>query len=352
MSSLNRREFLKVLLGTGLGGLAGGYEREIAYGDYRYREGVDKPAGNSSDLKSFKFAHVTDIHLSTTGKNGAALKAESINIFEDVLSQLNSMADLDFVLFGGDNWDNTDKGTPDVDKFMDMVKDLKAPYLIQFGNREASPMPPGDPSNKEDFVNIFKEHGFQKGTFWWEAEIIPQVVVIGLDTSIRGHNNGVIPEEEIKWLQKKLEAHKDRFIIVLTHHLFLPTWTPKEIPRWDKSYLIANSERVRPLLEESRNVKLVLSGHHHVTKIDVLNKLPYIASPATVQYPHAFRSLYVDGNTVKLQFHQIGSRETIALGRKLLIKKKAQEYGPGGFEDVAAYCMGRPEDRETTLVAR
>lgn len=344
MSSLNRREFLKALLCAGLGGCAGGYEREVSYSGSHHRK--------DPDLKPFKFAHVTDSHLSTIGRNGAALKAESVKIFEDVLHQLDSMKDLNFILFGGDNWDNTDKGTPDVDKFMDMVKDLKVPYLAQFGNREASPLPPGDPTNKGDFVEIFKEHGFGEGTFWWDVEVMPGVVVIGLDTSIKGHNDGAIPEEEIQWLKEKLEANKDRFIIVLTHHLFLPTWTPKEIPLWEKYYLIANSERVRPLLEGSRGVKLVLSGHHHVTKIDVIDGLPYVSSPATVQYPHAFRTFYVDSNKIGLKFHQIRNQEIISLGRELLIKEKAQEYGPGGFEDVASYCMGRPEDQDTILTVR
>ncbi|MFQ5956681.1 MAG: metallophosphoesterase family protein [Candidatus Brocadiales bacterium] len=352
MSSLNRREFLKTLLCAGLVGCTGDYGRGISYSDRRHLKGEGKLTGEPSDLKPFKFAYVTDSHLSITGKNGAALKAESVKIFEDVLHQINSMKDLNFILFGGDNWDNTDKGTPDVDKFLDMVKDLKVPYLIQFGNREASPMPPGDPTDKKEFVRLFRGHGFREGTFWWDVEVMPGVVVLGLDTSIRGHNDGAMPEEEIQWLKERLEGNGGKFIIVLTHHLFLPTWTPKEIPRWDKNYLIANSERVRPLIEGSRKVKLVLSGHHHVTKIDVINKLPYISSPATVQYPHAFRTFYVNGNTAKLQFHQIRSREIISLGRELLIKEKAQEYGPGGFEDVAAYCMGRPEDQDTVLTVR
>lgn len=337
MNNLDRREFLKILLCVGLGGCAEGYHK-----------GTGPPQGP----RPFKFAHVTDTHLSTTGKNGAALKAESIRIFEGVLAQLNSMPDLDFVLFGGDNWDNTDKGTPDVDKFLAMVQGLKLPYLIQFGNREAAPMPPGDATDKEEFVRIFREHGFREGTYWWKVEVVPGVVVIGLDTTIKGHNDGAIPEEEIKWLKDNLIVDKGKFTIVLTHHIFLPPWAPKEIPRWDKSYLIHNRAQVRPILEAAEDIKLVLSGHHHVTRIDVVDGLPYISSPATVQYPHAFRTFNVRGNTVKLQFHQINDQGIVSLGRKLLIEEKAQEYGPGGFQDVAAYCLGRPEDRETVLRVR
>lgn len=349
MSDLGRRDFLKALIGAGLGGCAAGCR---SYESWHYAKAEGKVAEAPSKFKPFKFAHVTDMHLSTTGHNGAALKAESIKILEDVLDQIDSMKDLDFVLFGGDNWDNTDKGTPDVDRFMYMVKGLRVPYLIQLGNREASPMPPSDPTNKEDFVRFFQEHGFNNGTFWWDVEIIPGVVVIGLDSSIKGHNDGAIPEEEIQWLQKRLKEYKEQFIIVLTHHLFLPTWAPKEIPLWNKSYLIANSLQVRPILEANTEVKLVLTGHHHVTKIDIINGLPYIASPATVQYPHAFRIFHAEGNKVELKFHQIRSREIISLGKELLIKEKAQEYGPGGFEDVAAYCLGRPEDREIVLTVR
>lgn len=91
---------------------------------------------------SIKFAHVTDTHVTFTGKNGTSLFEESFNIFRDIIDQINEMGDVDFVLFGGDNINNTDPGTKGFDEFMSIMSSVKIPYFLQFGNRESSPIPP------------------------------------------------------------------------------------------------------------------------------------------------------------------------------------------------------------------
>jgi len=333
-----RREFLK-------GGVAAGGALLSGCASMTQSKGK----GSTLRPARFTFAHVTDMHICTQGKNGAAMKADSVRIFEDVVSQLNATDGLDFILFGGDNFDNSEKGTADLDAFLRMTARLKAPYYIQFGNREASSFPPGDPVSKEEFVRTFQGHGFSGDCRWWSASPVKDVTVLGLDTSIDGRNNGVVSKEQLAWLKKELEAHRDGFVIILTHHLFLPTWRPKKIPKWQKAYVIGNAAEVMPIIENAPNVKLVLSGHHHVAKIQVRNSLPYIASPATVQYPHAFRVVSVGGGNAKLDFRQIRSRDIIASGRQHLIKAKSHDYGGAGADNVADYCMGGEKDRTVAL---
>ncbi|MEW6360270.1 MAG: metallophosphoesterase [Planctomycetota bacterium] len=336
-----RREFLWTSLATG---------GTILSGTVAVRRG--EAQDRTGEVPRFRFAHVTDMHLSTQGKNGAAMKADSIRIFEDVVEQLNATAGLDFILFGGDNFDNSEKGTADLDEFLRLTAKLKAPYYIQFGNREASSLPPGDPVSKQEFVKAFQGRGFDGDCCWWSASPAKGVAVIGLDTSIEGRNNGAVSEEQLAWLKRELDERRNDFVMVLTHHLFLPTWRPKEIPKWEESYVIGNAEAVMPILEKASNVKLVLSGHHHVAKVQVRNGLPYIASPATVQYPHAFRVVSVEGGEAKFDFRQIRSRDIIASGRQHLIEAKADEYGKGGADNVADYCLGAEGDRTPTLDMR
>ncbi len=188
-----------------------------------------------------KFAHVTDTHISTQGKNGAAMKADSIRIFEDVVSQLNATEGLDFILFGGDNFDNSEKGIADLNEFLRLSEKLKTPYYIQFGNREATSLPKDDPLSKEQFARKFQGHGFNGDSFWWSASPLKDVTVLGLDTSIEGRNNSAVSEEQLVWLKKEIVGRCDDFMIILTHYLFLPTWLPKRIPKWKKNYLIRDS---------------------------------------------------------------------------------------------------------------
>ena len=47
---------------------------------------------------------------------------------EDAIEQINRMDGLDFCLFGGDNFDNSEVGRKDADAFVAIVSGLKIPY--------------------------------------------------------------------------------------------------------------------------------------------------------------------------------------------------------------------------------
>lgn len=83
--------------------------------------------------------------------------------------------------------------------------------------------------------------------------------------------------------------------------------------------------------------------------MQIRNGLPYIATPATVQYPHAFRIISVDGSRANLEFRQIRNRGIISFGMANLIKAKSEEYGKSGDGNVADYCLGGDEDRNAQI---
>ncbi len=151
-----------------------------------------KAAGNKGRVR---FAHITDTHVTFTGKNGTALKEESFNIFRDVIDQINSMPDIDFILFGGDNINNTDPGTKGFDEFMNIMSGVRIPYFAQFGNREVSPIPPGIALPKRQYAEKMKGHGLDTGCYSWSVSPVPGLRILGLDTTIEGHDNGEISED-------------------------------------------------------------------------------------------------------------------------------------------------------------
>jgi 3',5'-cyclic-AMP phosphodiesterase len=348
---LDRRDFIKsgVILGKAV--FIGG----VLIGNFTGCSTTSKQVKKTKAGKetNIKFAHITDTHVTFTGKNGTSLFEESFNIFRDIIDQINEMGNVDFVLFGGDNINNTDPGTKGFDEFMNIMSSIKVPYFVQFGNRESSPIPPEVALSKEQYATKIKGHGLDIGHYWWSISPVPGLRVLGLDTSMIDHDNGEIPQTELKWIKEEITKYPHDMIVTLSHHLFLPAWGNRDMPKWKKKYLLKNYQEVNNVLEGAPQVKMCLTGHHHVSKIQTVNGLHYIASPATVQYPHAFRTVRINREEASFQFHQVRDQRIIELGKKsLLTSKNAEEYAGGREEDILTYCHGSKLDNNVTLKLR
>jgi len=235
---LSRRDFVKRGLAIGQAVFIGG----VLVGNFAGCTTAGKKAeeANAGRKKSIKFAHITDTHVTFSGKNGTALKEESFNIFRDVIGQINDMPDIDFILFGGDNINNTDSGAKDFNEFMNIMSTVKVPYFVQFGNREVSPIPPGIALSKDQYAEMMQGHGLDVGRFSWGVSPVPGLRILGLDTTIECHDNGEIIKKELKWIKKEISKHPDDIVVTLSHHLLLPTWGNRDIPKWKKKYLLKN----------------------------------------------------------------------------------------------------------------
>jgi len=348
---LNRRDFVKRGLAIGQAVFIGG----VLVGNFAgcttaSKKDKETEAGRKTNIK---LAHITDTHVTFTGKNGTALKEESFNIFRDIIDQINEMGDIDFILFGGDNINNTDPGTKGFDEFMNIMLGVSVPYFAQFGNRESSPIPPGVALSKEQYAEKMKGHGLDTGCYSWSVSPVPGLRILGLDTSIIDHDNGEIPQTEIKWIKEEVAKYSNDMIITLSHHLLLPTWGNRDIPKWKKKYLLKNYQEVNAILEGAPQIKACLTGHHHISRIQTVNGFHFIASPATVQYPHAFRTITINDNEARLEFHQVRDQRIIELGKhNLLTSKNAEEYAGGKADDILAYCHGSELDNNVTLELR
>ena len=117
-------------------------------------------------------------------------------------------------------------------------------------------------------ANCGHDHGLdreQSETAYWYRNIGSRVRLIGLDTVNRyGGWQGCIHREQFEWLAELLEASKDKYVVLSSHHplenLF-NGYVPDEIapPALEKE--------VSALLEKYPNVILWFSGHVHDHKI-------------------------------------------------------------------------------------
>ena len=136
MKDVTRRDFIK----GGVVGLAAGAVLTSVSGCDMFL---------NMHANKLKFIHLTDSHLDLN-------KKDTVENFEAFVTYVNkNIKGVDFVLFGGDNFNNNVPGTKDAEKFKKIADKLKMPWYAVRGNKESSPSPANDPLNQKDFAEMF-----------------------------------------------------------------------------------------------------------------------------------------------------------------------------------------------------
>ncbi len=337
---MDRRKFLKGMASAGIAltGVISGSELFV-------------PFAEAFNFKKFSFAHITDLHLDVQGESTWEHRGKSIPLFIDALRQIGRLPKLDFIFFGGDqiHFGPNDKDSLFV--FQRWTVHLNVPYYILLGDTEVSPNPGVSKLSREDYLNAWRGRGLRPGRSSWAFDPVPGVRFIGFDVTVDGQSYGEASPQSLKWLEKELKENKSKkLIIVATHQLLLPT-TPQDLaPGWSL-WMVKNHEKVREILEHYKNVRLVISGHHHASRVETAGRITYVADPAIVTYPCAFRHFTVDREGIHLKNIGLDDRADVARALELLIADPyARMYDAAVPQKVAAYSMGLTEqDREATI---
>jgi 3',5'-cyclic AMP phosphodiesterase CpdA len=337
---MNRRTFLKRFAATGaaLAGISTAEELFI-------------PFAEAVEVPKFSFAHISDLHLDVQGDSTWQYREKSVPLFIDALRQLGRLPKLNFVVFGGDqiHYGPNDKDSLAV--FQNWTAHLNMPFYILLGNTEVSPVAGMSKLFKEDYIRAWTGRGLRPGNTSWAFDPVRNVRVIGFDCTVEGKPYGEASFPELKWLENELKANKSKkLIIIFTHHLLLPTTSQDTSSAWS-FWMIRNHSRVRELIEKFPNVRMVVSGHHHVSKVETAGKITYVSDPAVVTYPCSFRAYSVTRDGINLKNISVGDKATVSRARELLESDPyARMYDAAAPQKVSAYSMGLTEkDRETTI---
>ena len=309
------------------------------------------PVAEAADIPRFSFAHITDLHLDVKGASTWQYREKSVPLFIDTLRQLGKLHKLEFIIFGGDQVHAGPRDRDSLFVFQEWTKQLDLPYYILLGNMEVSPVPGVSKLLKEDYLLAWRGRGLGPGHSSWSVEPVRGVRIIGFDVTVEGRPYGEAGPDALAWLVKELEAsRKAHLIIIVTHQLLLPT-TPRDTsPEW-ALWTVRNHAVVREVLEGYPNVRMVISGHHHTTKVETLNGITYVADPAVITYPCAFRLYNVSREGIHLTNIGLDDRNLVSRARELLVADPyARLYDPDNPQNVVAYSLGlTAQDRETTI---
>ncbi len=255
MSTLSRRNFFKTSLALGASSII--------------------PASlDAKANESLKFIHVTDSHMDFAD-------VASVEAVELMVAHVNeNYKDLDFVLFGGDNYNNNVEDNKDAVLFKYIVDKLHCPYYIVRGNKESSPTSSLKSVLNKDFDNIFlQDKNLLKNNKDWLVQK-KGYLILGLDSCIEHKNNGEYSQETLEFAEMALK--KERPTIILNHHPYTNYWKGTEAKDL-KKYVLGNTKETQKRLFKYPNLLLTLSGHKHIDSVLEMNKVKVITTRGFVR---------------------------------------------------------------------
>ncbi len=309
------------------------------------------PFAEAADIPKFSFAHITDLHLDVKGTSTWQHREKSVPLFIDSLRQIGRLPKLKFVIFGGDQIHAGPRDRESLYVFQQWTNHLDLPYYILLGNSEVSPVPGASKLSRAEYLFAWRGRGVAPGRSSWSVEPEKGVRIIGFDVTVDGKPYGDASPAALKWLANELEAsRKMRLIIIVTHQLLLPTYAGDSSPE-GALWMVKNHASVREILEKFPNVRMVISGHHHASRVETVNNITYVADPAIVTYPCAFRVFTVSTEGINLRNIGLDEKNIVARARDLLATDPyASLYDPANPQNILAYSLGLTEqDRETTI---
>jgi Icc protein len=279
---------------------------------------------NIYNFKPFKMAFIADTHVSFGQKNSWILHNESFLIFQDTIKTLNKNENFDFIVFGGDLLENKDNELSDLPIVLDVLSELNTPFYIIPGDRDVDL---SKNYTKRDFLDEFNNSFEDSEKTFWITEPVPNVVLIGLDTTITNNFSGSISQNQLLWLDNTLKNNKDKFTIITMHHPAFPVESSKESLIW-KDFLLLNSSDFQQIIQKHPQVNLVISGHHHLNFTKKSKGSVFVSSPSIVTYPNSYTVIEASPKEITIKNMSINFKQIIKKAKKNLFKTEyAKNYG-------------------------
>jgi 3',5'-cyclic-AMP phosphodiesterase len=289
----------------------------------------------SASDSNLTFAQISDAHFSSAKTNTSyRLTAESGELLQDAVEQVNETPNINFVMFTGDMIN-----TPyqkELMKFLTYANQLNPQWYATLGNHDICV---GGFLSKKVYWNILNAHNknFNFSNTYYSFVPKKGYKVIAIDSIIdtRITANGEISEDELKWLDKELSKSKHNTVLIFMHN-------PLVEPLHSESHKVLNADEVLKVINKYKNPIAIFSGHYHTTKITQIGNVLHVSTPSLVSYPNAFRIVKVSNQKNKVVF-DIYFKET----RFKEVQKRAKMMAFG-----SSTYYGSDKDRSGTYVIK
>lgn len=303
-----------------------------------------------------RFAQISDIHISVLGNHHDMVSGYTADFLRRTVAQLNQVDDLDFVLITGDLLDTAHP--EELVRFQEIIGPLKRPYYVIPGNHDINP--DGHGLSRLQFAHRFnpqlKTRPAGDGQLgYWSVAVAPEVQLIGLDSVRTEDWGGIVDAAQVAWLERELAAHSQKLIILAIHHPLHQLAPLDSHPDWT-NFVCDNSSQLLALLDRYPQVKLVLTGHHHLTRADRVRRRLHLACPALAGYPCAYRDLHLtrqstDTWRIDWQTYAAAEETRVAEARELFLSSwQSIGFEADFVEQYAGLALGSEPDRQNSVV--
>lgn len=289
-----------------------------------------------SDQPSFsrtvKFAQISDIHYSTVREdNGYKLLAKTKPLLEDAVYQINKENHIDFVMVTGDAIDKPNKTS--LYGVSDILNTLDAPWYFVLGNHDTTTDGYLTKENILKELKIKNPKNTFDSTYYTFKKNDYRIIVLDGAKNKGISSNGIIPQEQLEWLDKILSESKKDVVLIFMH---FPIVTPFDSPHHE----ILNEKEVKAVINKYKMPIAIFSGHYHMTKITKRGNVLHVSTPSLAGYPNAFRIVEINNKRKQVVFNF----KFMETGLKDL-QAKTKILTLGG-----ARYYGKPEDRNATVI--
>lgn len=213
---------------------------------------------NSLDV--IKIVQLTDLHL-FDDPNGSLLGVRTADSFQAILDRVTAPGyEADIYLVTGDISQDYSEGS--YRRFATMAHQMKKPMFWLPGNHDDGPL------MYRIFPSLHLSVARQIFCANWQ--------IIMLNTQVYDNPCGYLTNEQLTFLFRCLEAHRDLNTLICMHHNAF-----KVHCAWLDQHDLKNSEEFVSLLQTYSNVKCVLCGHVHQENDFFNGYVRFISSPST-----------------------------------------------------------------------
>lgn len=233
------------------------------------------------EAKELKFVQITDSHFSTTMNNATQRDVENSKyILEKAILDINSLKNIDFVAFTGDNIDQA--STDALKDFLKTANKLNVPYYVVIGNHEVFKSQHLD---KKEYMKIVRRHSNSckkySANYVFKKKGVVFIVVDGAKEVIPGPA-GYYKKDTLKWVDKKLTKYERKKVVIFQHF-------PVVEPYYNRTHMTYNVADYEAVLAKHKNVIGIFSGHFHANGETYKNGIYHASAPALVQGPHQYK---------------------------------------------------------------
>lgn len=242
----------------------------------------------SANAREIKFVQVTDSHFATEYNNATQREVEgSVGFLKNAVKDINSIPELDFVIFTGDNIDQPN--SDELKKFLKVANQLKVPYYMVIGNHEVFK---SQNFTKKEYLQTVRRYSKSFSykpscpNYVFSKKGIVFIVVDGAKEVIPGPA-GYFKKDTLKWLDKKLYKYRNDKVIIVQHFPLVP-------PYYNRTHTTYNAQDYKDMLKKHSNVIAIISGHYHANGEQMVDGVYHISSPALVEPPHNYKIIEID----------------------------------------------------------